>query len=111
MLNARVETFIQYQTALLGQVRNQLASAMPTRYVAMPPQETKPLPLRVDVKYYFGKEGEIFNLWICEINIAMISDLISLKHQRLPLAISSLDKRAIELTFTCSTSFNLEFST
>ena len=32
VLNARVETFIQYETALLGQVQNQPASAMPTRY-------------------------------------------------------------------------------
>ena len=47
-LNARVETFMQYETALLGQVQNQEASAMPTSYVTMPPEEAKPRPLRVD---------------------------------------------------------------
>ena len=31
VLNARVETFKQYETALLGQVQNQVASALPTR--------------------------------------------------------------------------------
>ena len=84
---------------------------MATRFVAVPDKEDNTHHLRVDVKYYSGKEGEIFNLWICEIDIAMISDLISLEHQRLPLAISLLDKRGIELTLTCSTSFNLAFST
>ena len=36
VLNARVETFMQYETALLGQIPNQVASTMPTRFVAMP---------------------------------------------------------------------------
>ena len=31
VLNERVETFMQYETALLGQVQNQVVSAMPTR--------------------------------------------------------------------------------
>ena len=33
VLNARVETFMKYETALLGQVKNQVASAMLTRFV------------------------------------------------------------------------------
>ena len=58
VLNARVETTMQYETALLGQFQNQVASAMPTRYMAMPPEKAKPRPFRLDVKYYSGKEGE-----------------------------------------------------
>ena len=57
MLNALVETFMQYEMALLGQVQNQVASAMPIRYVAVTAEETKPRPLRVDIKHYIGKEG------------------------------------------------------
>ena len=58
VLNARVETFKQYETALLGPFQSQVASAMPTRFVAMPDKEAKPRSLRVDVKHYSGKEGE-----------------------------------------------------
>ena len=39
VLNARVETFMQYETSLLGQVQNQVASAMPTCYLDMPTED------------------------------------------------------------------------
>ena len=87
---------MQYETALVGQVQNQAASAMPTRYVAMPPEEAKPRPLRADVKHYSGKEGENLTLWIREIEMAMSADLISLEYQRVSLDISKLDGRARE---------------
>ena len=58
MLNAIVETFMQYETAFLGQVQNQAASAMLTRFVEIPVEEDKPRPLQVDVKHYSGKKGE-----------------------------------------------------
>ena len=69
---------------------------MPTRYVAMPPEEAKPRPLRVDVKHYSGKEGQNLTLWIREIEMAMSSGYISLSYQRVSLAISELDRRARE---------------
>ena len=96
VLNARVETFMHYETSLLGQVQNQVASAMPTRYVAMLPEEAKPRPLRVGVKHYPGKEGENLTLWIREIEIAMSSGHISLENQRVSLAIYKLDERSRE---------------
>ena len=55
-------------------------------------EEDKPRSLRVDVKHYSGKEGEILALCIREIGIAMRSGLVSLKHQGVSLAISKLDE-------------------
>ena len=102
---------MQYETALLGQVQNQVASAMPTRYVEMPPDEAKPRPLRVDVKHYSEKEGETLTLWIREIAMAMSSGLISLEYQRISLAISKLDGIARKWALTCSTSVDLALPT
>ena len=59
VLNACVETVMQYEMSLLGQVQNQAASAMPTRFVAMPDEEAKPRPLRVDVSITPERRGKI----------------------------------------------------
>ena len=91
VLTACVECFLQYEASLLGQVQDQMASAMPTRYVSVPDEETRPRPLRVEVKNYSGKEDENFILWIPEIEMAMRSGLIKLDHQQVSLAISKLD--------------------
>ena len=88
VLNARVETFIQYETALVGQPQSQVASAMPKSYVAMPEEEAKRRSLRVDVKHYSRKEGGNLALWIRKVEMAMMSFLTSLEHQRVPLVIS-----------------------
>ena len=65
---------------------------MPKRFVTMTDEEAKPLPLRVDVKHYSGKEGEILTLCIREIEMAMRSGLVAIEHQRVSLAISKLDE-------------------
>ena len=109
VLHARLEGFLQYEASLIGQ--DQVASAMPTRYVAVLDQEAKPRPLRVDVKCYSGKEGENLTLWIREIEMAMRSGLIKLDHQQVSLAISKLDGRAREWALTCSTSVELAYPT
>ena len=111
VLNARLESFLQYEATLLGQVQDQVASAMPTRFVAVPDQEAKPRPLKVDVKSYSGKEGENLILWIREVEMAMTSGLISLDQQQVSLAISKLDGRAREWALTCNTSVALAFPT
>ena len=111
MCSASVETFMQYETALLGQVQNQVASAMPTHFVAMPGEETKPRPLRVNVKHYSGNEGDNLNLWIREVEMAITYVIISLKNQRISLTPSKIDGRAREWSLTCSTSVELAFPT
>ena len=85
VLNARVELFMQYETTLLGQVQNQVESAIPTRFVAMSDEEAKPRPLSVDIKHYSGNEEENLTLWIREIEMDMRSGLISLENQRVSL--------------------------
>uniref|UniRef100_A0AAV1TGB5 Uncharacterized protein n=1 Tax=Peronospora matthiolae TaxID=2874970 RepID=A0AAV1TGB5_9STRA len=82
VLNARVGDFMQYEENRLGKVQDQVASAMPTRYVSVPDQEARPRPLRVEFKNNFGKEGEYLILWISEIKMAMGSGLIKLDLQQ-----------------------------
>ena len=96
VLTARVEGFLQYEASLLGQVQDQMASAMPTRYESVPEEEARPRSLRLKVKNYSGKEVENLILWIREIEMDMRSGLIKLDHQQVSLAISKLDGRARE---------------
>ena len=110
-LHPRLEVFLRYETALIDQVHDHVASAMPTRYVAMLDEEANPRLLRVDVKHYSGKEAENLTLWIREIEMAVRSGLISLEYQRVSLAISKLDGRAREWALTCGTSVDLAFPT
>ena len=111
MLTARVEGFLRFEASLLGQVQDQMTSAMSTRYVSVPEGTAGPRPLRVEVKNYSGKEGGNLILWIREIEVAMRSGLIKLDHQQVSLAISKLDGRAREWVLTCSTSVDLAFRT
>ena len=96
VLTARVESFLQYEASILGRVQDQMALAMPTRYVSVPDEEARPRPLRLEVKNYSGKEDDNLILWIREIEMAVRSGLIKLNHQQVSMAISKLDERASE---------------
>ena len=79
---------------LVGQVLNEVVSAMLALYVANPDEEAKPRPFRVEFKHYSGKEREYLTLWIRKDEMTMIYGLISLDHQRALLAILNIDGRA-----------------
>ena len=96
MLTARFEGFSKYEASFLGQVQDQMASDMPTRYASVPDEEARPRQPRVEVKKYSGKEGENLILWIREIEMVMRSGLIKLDHQQVSLDILKLYGRARE---------------
>ena len=62
---------MRYETTLVEQVKGQMASAMPTRFVSVPDDGSKPQPVKFDIETYSGKEGDNLILQIREVEIAL----------------------------------------
>ena len=108
-LIAKLDAFMQYESSLIGQVQDHVASAMPTRYIAVPDSEPKARPLVVAVRTFEGKEGENLPFWVKQMEMSIDSALCLNEQQKVAMALSKLGGRALDWALSCNTSINDAF--
>ena len=75
-LQARLEAFMRYEVALIGQVHDHVASAMPTRYMTVAWEKTRAWPLTLSVNTFEEKKGYYLLLCIRDVEMAMQSAML-----------------------------------
>ena len=105
---ARLNGYMQFEATLVGQVQDQIASS---RLTPVPNAEPRARPLHVNVKPFEVKEGENLQFWMREVEMAMDSAMLHSERQKVALAVSKLEGRAMEWALTCNLSINDAFPT
>ena len=75
VIRARLDSFMQFESTLIGQLYDHLASAMHTWYVPVPDEEPGAHPLVLTVKTFEGNDGGNL-LWIREVKMVMNSTML-----------------------------------
>ncbi|POM64767.1 Gag protein [Phytophthora palmivora] len=83
----RIEAFDTYERGLIAHVQG-----LQTPVAEMKPAQ--PMPLRLKVNPYEGKEGENLHFWVREVELAMDEALIWTERLRVAFALSNLGGRA-----------------
>ena len=110
VLHARLEAFMRYETTLLGQIHDHVASDISTCCIPVSDEEPRTRPLIVNDQTSEEKRRKKRLLWIQEVKLAM-SAATRRSEQRFGMITYNIGERAKEWTLTCTVSVETTFST
>ena len=80
MLQARLEAFMGYEAAFIGQVHDLVSPAMTTLYIPVTIEEPKARSLTLSVNTFKKKKGDNLFLWNPEVKMAIQFSLLSTEY-------------------------------